>query len=549
MPGPAINLLKQQRPLRLVANIMSSVSAFKLVLLSLIVMIVLQLAAKRVKLPPAAALLLGGIAMAFVPGLPPVNLDPDLVLVVFLPPLLMDGAYFSVWDDLKRNLGGILLLAIGAVAFTTLAVGVVMHLVVPSLPWAACFALGAIVSPPDAVAAKAVLERLALPRRLMVLLEGESLLNDAAGLVLVRFAVAAALTGAFSVQQAALSFAILGLGGVAVGACVGCLVVQTLRYLKDDYLAITASVLSAWISYIAGEMLGVSGVIATVMCGLTVGWYQHEVFSAAARMRGTAFWQVVIFLFEALVFILIGLSLRGVIARLGGVDDALIELAAPVAAVLGAVVVSRFAWVFGTAAINSLLQRVLHRDAAAYDWRGATIMSWAGMRGVVTLAIALSLPDAMPGRDVILIASFAVILVTVLVQGTTLGLLINWLNPDRTPERGVRYLSEPQAWAQLEAAQLAAIKPLVHDASGNVIHPRLLEQYSYRAHLTQTYGDRAEFPHDQRIAHFDVVLAAVAAGRTELLRMHRSGLIHDELLHVLERDLDLQEVSARHARG
>src|SRR5580698_8895354 len=235
---------------------------------------------------------------------------------------------------------------------------------------------------------------------------------------------------------------------------------------------------------------------------------------------------------EALVFILIGLSLRGVIVRLGGVGDALIAFAPAVAAVLAAVLVSRFVWVFSVEALNGALCKLLRRSGAAPDWRSATVTSWAGMRGVVTLAIALSLPDAMPGRDVILIASFAVILVTVLVQGTTLGLLINWLNPDRTPERGVRYLSEPQAWAQLEAAQLAAIKPLVHDASGNVIHPRLLEQYSYRAHLTQTYGDRAEFPHDQRIAHFDVVLAAVAAGRTELLRMHRSGLIHDELLHV-----------------
>ena len=221
---------------------MSSVSAFKLVLLSLIVMIGLQLLAKRLKLPPAAALLIGGIAMAFVPGIPPVHLDPDLVIVVFLPPLLMDGAYFSVWEELKRNLGGILLLAIGAVAFTTLAVGVVTHLVVPGLPWAVCFALGAIVSPPDAVAAKAVLERLALPRKLMVLLEGESLLNDAAGLVLVRFAVAAALTGTFSMEHAAASFAFLGLGGVVVGGVAGYLIVQIVRCLDDDYLIITTSV-------------------------------------------------------------------------------------------------------------------------------------------------------------------------------------------------------------------------------------------------------------------------------------------------------------------
>jgi Na+/H+ antiporter len=528
---------------------MSSVSAFKLILLSLIVMIGLQLLAKRLKLPPAAALLIGGIAMAFVPSLPPVHLDPDLMIVVFLPPLLMDGAYFSVWEQLKRNLGAILLLAIGAVAFTTLAVGVVAHLIVPGLPWAVCFALGAIVSPPDAIAAKAVLERVALPARLMAILEGESLLNDAAGLVLVRFAVAAALTGTFSIEHAAASFALLGLGGVVVGAVVGYVIVQVIRCLADDYLIITVSILTGWISYIVGEMLGVSGVIATVMAGLTLGWYQHEVLSATVRMRGTAFWQVIIFLLEALVFILIGLSLRGVIARSGGADDALMTLAPAVAAVLGAVVLSRFVWVFATEFFNASWQRLTGHRNVTLDWRTATITSWAGMRGVVTLAVALSLPETLPGRDLILVASFAVILVTVLLQGTTIGLLIEWINPDRSPDAGDQHLSEPQAWARLEAAQLAAIEPLVHDSEGNVIHPRLLEQYTYRATLTKEYGDRTDFPHEQRVTHYDVVLAAIAAGRKELLRMHRSGAIHDEMLHILEHDLDLQEVSARHARG
>ena len=528
---------------------MSSVSAFKLILLSLIVMIGLQLLAKRLKLPPAAALLIGGIAMAFVPGLPPVHLDPDLMIVVFLPPLLMDGAYFSVWEQLKRNLGAILLLAIGAVAFTTFAVGVVAHWIVPGLPWAVCFALGAIVSPLDAIAAKAVLERVALPARLMAILEGESLLNDAAGLVLVRFAVAAALTGTFSIGHAAASFALLGLGGVVVGAVVGYVIVQVIRCLADDYLIITVSVLMGWISYIAGEMLGVSGVIATVTAGLTLGWYQHEVLSATVRMRGTAFWQVIIFLLEALVFILIGLSLRGVVARSGGADDALLTLAPAVAAVLGAVVLSRFVWVFATEFFNTSWQRLTGRRNVTLDWRTATITSWAGMRGVVTLAVALSLPETLPGRDLILVASSAVILVTVLLQGTTIGILIEWINPDRSSDAGDRHLSEPQAWARLEAAQLAAIEPLVHDSEGNVIHPRLLEQYTYRATLTKAYEDRTDFPHEQRVTHYDVVLAAIAAGRKELLRMHRSGAIHDEMLHILEHDLDLQEVSARHARG
>lgn len=341
----------------------------------------------------------------------------------------------------------------------------------------------------------------------------------------------------------------LGLGGVAVGIAVGFVVVRLLRYLDDAYLIITASVLSAWISYIAGDLLDVSGVIATVSCGMVLGWHQHEVFSASVRTRGTAFWQILIFLMEALVFILIGLSLRGVIVRLGGVGDTLTTFAPAVGAVIAAVVLSRFMWVFAVESLKGLLCSVMRRKDATPDWRSATVTSWAGMRGVVTLAIALSLPETMPGRDLILVASFAVILVTVLGQGTTIGPLIKWVNPDHASERNARHLNEPQAWARLEAAQFAAIQPLVHGPDGSVIHPRLLEQYSYRARMTEAYQNEAAYPSEVRAAHYDVVLAAISAGRAELLHMHRTGLIHDELLTVLEHDLDLQEIAALHGRG
>jgi CPA1 family monovalent cation:H+ antiporter len=536
---------------------MHAATAFNLVLVSLIAIIALEVLARKLRLPPAAALLVGGVAMAFVPGLPKFELDPELVLVVFLPPLLMYGAYFFVWDDFKRNLSGILLLAIGAVAFTTFVVGVAVHLVVPELPWAACFALGAVVSPPDAVAAKAVLERVALPRRLMVLLEGESLLNDAAGLVLFRFALVAAMSGVFSAPRAVASFAGLAIGGVVVGIVAGFIVVKLLRSLEDDYLVITTSMLVSWVSYIAGEMLGVSSVIAVVTCGMVVGWHQHEVFTAAQRMRGTAFWQVVVFVLEALVFVLIGLSLRGIALRLGGVADAFSLLGPATAAVIGVVIVSRFVWVFGVEALKWIAWSVSGRKraddenarAATPDWRAATVVSWAGMRGVVTLAVALSLPEQMPGRDLILFAGFAVILVTVLLQGATIGPLIAWLALAPGRERAARHLSEPQAWARMEVAQLAAIQPLVHDAKGEVIHPRLLEQYTYRTNLSTRFQEMEDFPTEARHAHYDVVLAAITAGRTELLKMHRGGQIHDELLHSLERDLDLQEIIALHSRG
>lgn len=529
---------------------MSSVLAFKLILVSLVAIISLELVARRLRLPPAAALLIGGVGLAFVPGLPPIELDPELVLLVFLPPLLMDGAYLTVWDDFKRNLSGILLLAIGAVIFTTLGVGLVAHCMVPGLPWAACFALGAIVSPPDAIAAKAVLERVALPRRLLALLEGESLLNDATGLVLYRFAVAAALTGAFSFAHALGSFAVLAGGGVIVGAVVGYAVIKLLRHLADTYLVIVSTALATWISYSIGEAIGVSGVMASVTYGMMLGWHQHELVSASVRTRGTAFWQVMIFLFESLVFILIGLSLRSVVNRLGGLSEAVAAFLLPVSTIVVTVVLSRFLWVFGVDASLLLHKRKRRSDGPVrFDWRTATVKSWAGMRGVVTLAVALALPATMPGRDLILVSSFAVILVTVLFQGSTIGTLINWLKLEDTDEHGAKYLTESQAWARLEAAQFAVVKALAYDARGNLIHPRLFEQYGYRARVSHEHRNEPAPPAEVRSAHFDVVLAAVAAGREELLRLRRVGLLHDELLHELEHDLDLQEITALHGRG
>lgn len=503
--------------------------------------------AERISIPPAVVLLLGGCVVA-VAGKRVPDMDPALLLVAVLPPLLMSSGFYTAWKEFRQELASIASLALGAVVFTTVAVALAVHAVNPALPWAACFTLGAIVSPPDAVAAKAVLERVALPRRLMVLLEGESLLNDAAGLVLFRFAVAAALTGAFSLEHAVVRFAELGLGGVAIGFVVGKLVVWFLKQLDDDYLVITVAVITGWIAYIAGEMVEVSGVIATVTAGMIVGWHQHEVFSAAVRTRGTAFWQVIVFLLEAMVFVLIGLSLRGAIHRLGGFEQVLATMVPPMFAVLAAVIVSRFVWIYAVEALKWPVRGIARRGEAP-DWKAATIMSWAGMRGVVTLAIALSLPEAMPGRDVILVASFAVILVTVLLQGTTIGPLIRLLRLPQREERAAHHLTEPQTWAYVEAAQLAAIQPLVRDENGVVIHPRLLEQYTYRAELTERAKDEPAYPAEVRTAHYDVVLAAIRAGRAELLRLHRSGRIHDEMLHALERDLDLQEVSAQHARG
>jgi monovalent cation/hydrogen antiporter len=524
----------------------NAVQTFELVIALLLAVFALHWIAARLNLPPAAALLIGGGGLAFAPGLPVIQLDPELVLVLFLPPLLMDGAYFTAVAAFRRHIIGILSLAVGAVLFTTLVVGCAVHWILPSLPWAACFALGAIVSPPDAVSARAVLQHVKLPRRLSTLLEGESLLNDASGLVLFRFAVAATLTGAFDAGEALASFSVLAAGGIVVGAAIGFLWVALLKHLREETLMVAAAIVPGWAAYLAGEALHVSGVIATVTAGLVFGWYQHVVFSANVRIRGTAFWQVMVFILEAMVFLLIGFSLRGVMLRVGGVETVAQTMAVPVLSAIAAMTLARFIWVFGSDAVLAAAQRAGLTRKRPLGARAATVLSWAGMRGVVTLAIALTLPESMPGRDLMLVTAFAAILVTVLIQGSTLGALIravSLVDHDPPPRLGLG-----AAEAHVARAQLAAVTDLAH-SEGELQHPLLLETYQRRARQTDDYS-RDEAAYTGAIsAHFDIVIAAVAAGRSELVRLHRANEISDETLHEIEHDLDLEELGAIAAKA
>ena len=526
---------------------MDGVQTFETVLLLLAAVVALHAAALKLKLPPSAALLVGGGLLAFIPGLPPVTLDPELALVLFLPPLLFEGAYYTAFGRFRAHLPGIISLAVGAVLFTTVVVAVVTRMLLPELPWAVCFAMGAILSPPDAVSARAILQRVKLPRRLEALLEGESLLNDATGLTLFRFAVAAAVSGTFSAGAAVGSFAMLFFGGVAVGWVVGRLGVLAVRLLRDQTLIVTTTLLLAWGAYLAGEMLHVSGVIATVAAGLVFGWHQHVVMPARVRIQGSAVWRTVVFALEALVFILIGFSLRAIIDRAGGLEDVIGSMTGPVLCILAAIVAARFVYVFGTDGFLRLLKRIGVKRARPLGGRQATIMAWTGMRGVVTLAIALTLPAGIPGRDLMQVTAFAAILVTVIVQGGTLGWLIRRVRPeDGDPPPKV---SLPEAEAAVAHAKLRAAEAHAYDADGQLIHPQLLEQLRGRARATDRYAAEPDGFMDGIQSHFAVLLIAIAAGRKELIRLHREGKIEDEVLHDLERDLDLEEVGILFQRG
>jgi monovalent cation/hydrogen antiporter len=518
---------------------------FELILGLMTAVLLLELAARRLRLPPSAVLVLGGIALAVLPGVPEIQLDPDLILVVFLPPLLFSSAYFTVWRDFRANLRIILQLAVGAVAFTTLVVGVAAHLVLPSLPWAACFVLGAIVSPPDAVAAKAVLKGLPLPTRLTTLLEGESLINDAAGLVLFRIAIAAGLTGTFNAWQAVANFGVLSIGGVLAGVVFGIIVSSVLGRLQETHLNIVGTFLAAWASYICGDALHVSGVLATVSCGLVTGWRQHDIFSAAIRTQADAVWSAVVFVLESLIFILIGLSLRGVLGRISAAGMDPRSLLPEIGAIAIAMILARFAWIFPATYLTRFISPGLRRRDPYPSIAVPAIMSWAGMRGVVSLAVALSVPDGFPGRDFILATTLAVILVSILIQGMTLAPLIRILQLRGFTLEQHPTLSEAAARVLVARAALAEVRRLSAGEDGTVLHPRMIEQYSHRLEMAVRFVEANGGLAAKRVEHFAAVLAANRAARAEVLRLHRAGSIHDSVLHVIETELDFEEMSAR----
>ena len=520
---------------------------FVLILGLMTAVLLLEVLGRRTRLPPSAVLVLGGIALALVPGLPDIELDPELILLLFLPPLLFAGSYSTVWRDFRANLRIIGQLAIGAVVFTTFVVGVAAHWAFPSLPWAACFALGAIVSPPDAVAAKAVLKGLPLPPRLVVLLEGESLVNDATGLVLFRIALAAGMTGGFSAWSAVGSFAVLSIGGVCVGFVYGHVATFVLLRFREPQLTIVGTLLAAWGAYIVAELLGVSGVLSTVACGLVFGWRQHDLLPASVRTQANAVWSVLVFLLESLIFILIGISLRGVLDRLALAGVAPLSLAVPVAAIAAAMIAARFLWIVPGAYLPRLLMPRLRRRDPYPPIAVPLVMSWAGMRGVVSLAVALSVPESFPGRDVLVAATLGIILVSILLQGTTLAPLIRLLRLGGFDLEAKPTLTEAQTRVRLARAGLRALQGLPKGPAGENLHPRLLEQYAHRLDMASKFVESQGELVAHRREHFDAILDANRASRLELLRLHRGAMIHDSVLQVLEAELDLEELGARHA--
>ncbi|HET7128591.1 MAG TPA: Na+/H+ antiporter [Gaiellaceae bacterium] len=494
-------------------------------------------AAAASRLAAPVWLVCGGLLLGFVPGLPHVELPPDLVLVAILPPLLYSSAFFTGLRDLRANLRPISLLAFGLVAATTLGVAVVAHAAVPRLSWAGAFTLGAIVSPTDALAATEVARRLSLPRRVVSIIEGESLVNDGMALVLYKFAVAAAVTGAFSLWTASWKLVLNVVGGIAVGLAVGFVVRQVRRRVDDTPTEVAIALLSGYLAYLPAAALDVSGVLAAVTIGVYMGWYTPELTNVQTRLSGNAFWELLVFLVNALLFALVGFQLRSIASRLP-ITEKLIDESAIVVA---AVVAIRFVWVpIFTYVPRFLFRRIRERDPYP-PWQAPVVIAWAGVRGAVSLAAALALPTNVPQRDTIVFITFAVILFSLIGPVVTLPGVVRLIGIDEDDSA-----SREDAKARIKAAQ-AALGRLEELVSEEWVRDdtaeRLRGAYRFRtnrfqARYTGDDGDgvEARSADYQRLRH-----ELLDAERSAVVALRNEGTIKEDVAQRVLRDIDLED--------
>ena len=528
-----------------------SISSILILVLGLVVAVVaLAIIAPRLHIPYSILLVLGGLLLGFVPGLPRFTLDPDVVFLLLLPPLLYSSAWLTSWRDFRANLKSISRLTLGLVLLTTLVVAVVVHVLIPGLPWAVAFALGAIVSPTDAVAATAIAQRLGIPQRIVTILEGESLVNDATGLVAYRFAVAAVVTGVFSLGEASLQFVVVSVEGIALGLVAGWGLSYDHRWLDNPPLEITVTLVTPFAVYLLGEeVLHVSGVLATVTTGLYLTWRAPTFFSSGTRLQAEAVWAMLIFLLNGLVFILIGLQLPGILAIL----NTTIAGRSPILLIWDAALVSltvilvRLVWAFTQALLPRLLSRRLRERDPYPGWRSVVLIGWTGMRGAVSLAAALALPEvtaegaAFPERAFVIYLTFGVILATLVVQGLSLPLLIRGLglHDDGASER-------QEMQARLTAAQ-AALARLDELASQNEVsqesaqHLRKHYEAQVRS-ITKRFKKAEDEPgEDHATTYQQLQREALQAERSAVIGLRNRREINDEVLRRIERELDLEE--------
>lgn len=517
---------------------------FELTLVLLVGAVALTAIARRIQVPYPALLALGGTAIALLPHAPEFTLDPELTLALFVAPVLLDAAYDTSLRDLKVNWIPVTCLVLAAVGITTAAVAWLARTLVPDMPWAAAIALGAIVAPPDAAAASAILKQLRLPHRVLVVLEGESLLNDASALLIYRLAVLAAVSGGLQMSQVIPISALALAGSLAAGYLLAILFMRLTRGIEDSSSAIIMQFAATFGVWILAERIGLSAIVTVVVYGVTVARDAPRMVPARLRLPSYAVWETVVFVLNVLAFVLIGLQLRPILSALEPAQR--IEYLQIAAVVLGVVVLARFAWVF----IYFAAARLKVRYFGAGNWpgparptlRSAVVVGWCGMRGIVTLAAAYALPIAtasspgFPYRDLILLCAFCVVVGTLVLQGFTLRPLILWLalRDDGPVDREVSRAAE----------QMARVGLGVLDADKSPEAQALRHELEWELESNA----KASYAVSNGYSHYDVLRARIlSAQRDSLLEMRARGEIGDDAFHRVEERLDRAEVSVESA--
>jgi monovalent cation/hydrogen antiporter len=505
----------------------------------------LSVLARLVDVPYPILLVLGGLVLGFVPGLPEAELPPDVVLVLFLPPLLYLAAFFSSPRELLADLRTISFLALGLVPATMGAVAVTAHTLISGLPWAPAFALGAIVSPTDPLAATAIARRLGVSRRVVTLLAGESLVNDATGLISYRIAVGVAVGGSFVVGEAGLQFVISVAGGIGVGLLVGWIVAEVRRRLEDPPIEILITVVTGYAAYLPAEEMRVSGVLAVVTAGLYLGWKAPEIASAETRLLGFSFWGVVDYLLNAALFILVGLQLHPILGGVSGRPT--LELVGLALVVSTVVIAVRIAWEFTIPYLLRAMDRRPSQVARRIGPRERMVIGWSGMRGAVSLAAALALPHEVgpgqpfPERDLLVFLTFGVIFSTLVLQGLTLPALIRRL---RVRGDGTEEDQELRGRIGATDAALTRLDELSSEEwtrDETIERLRALYQFRRRRLSARAGAEEDEDYEERSLAYQRLVRELLDAQRRAIVRLRNDGTISNDVMHRIEHDLDLED--------
>ena len=514
----------------------------ELILVCLVGVAVLAIVARRIRVPYPILLTIGGVILALIPGLPEIHLEPELVFSLFLPPLIYPAAVYTSWRDFRANVRPILLMATVLVLITMTATAGVFHSLT-GLPLAVAFVFGALISPPDAVAALSITQNLRVPRKIIVILEGESLVNDATSFISFRFAVVAAMTGSFSLGQASLQFLFVATGGVCVGLAVGWLATQVQKRLDDPPVQTMLSLLTPYIAYFSGERLHVSGILAVVIAGMYYGWRVPQILRGRMRLQAVPVWEMVLFILNGILFMLIGLELPQVIHAMPAGSAFLIAKLAVL--VLLVIVLVRFVWMFAATYLPRFFSRTLRRKNRI-PWQQTALIAWTGMRGADSLAGALAIPfllpngEPFPGRNLILLLTFCVIFGTLVLQGLTIAPLVRRLGieDDHATEKEERL-------ARLKANEAA----LAHVDETEALHranPKTVER------LRSEYVDRiqqlrSEGPPEKTIRRLfsrdfeDLAREALETERDTVINLRNEEVINDQALRRIQRDIDLAE--------